>query len=300
LSPTVPEKPAPPKPPVAHDEPHFGFSLVREAASQWSAHNAPRLGAALAYYAILSLAPTLVFMVEVFGWLFGEDRVRGQVFWQVREMVGEQSAAVILSLLEGAHRPKGLGATVLGSLTLLVGASGVFVELRDTLNYIWDVPPRGHSAIRTIMLDRFFSFAMVLGIGFFLAISLVASAILQAWRPAPGFSVPASANSIISFLITTFLFAVIYRVIPEVRVEWLDVFIGSAITAVLFEGGKQLIGFYLSTAAIGSAYGAAGSLVALLVWVYYSAQIFLYGAEFTHVYAQSRRPVIPPALPPNG
>jgi membrane protein len=272
------------------------FGLFREAAVHWSNHNAPRLGAALAYYSVLSLAPILILLVALAGRFFGDQTVRGQVYWQIRQVTGEQSAAVVLSLLEGAQRPKGFVPGLLGLITLMVGASGVFVELRDALNYIWSAPPREHSAWRTILRDRFFSFAIVLGIGFLLAVSLVASSVVHALEPdiiSPG-RIPSWVNLSVTFVGTWFLFAVIYRIVPEVRVDWTDVVIGSAITAVLFSIGKSLIGLYLGKAAVGSAYGAAGSLVALLVWVYYSAQIFLYGAEFTHVYASSRRPVPDP------
>jgi membrane protein len=184
---------------------------------------------------------------------------------------------------------------LLGFLTLLIGSSGVFLELRDTLNYIWDAPPRPSSGIGELVRDRIFSFALVLGLGLLLTLSLAFSAIVQAagaWSgrflaiPAPILEV---INFLITFIITSFLFALIYRVIPEVRVEWSDVVIGAIITAALFTGGKFLIGLYLGKAGVGSAYGAAGSLVILLVWVYYSAQIFIYGAEFTHVWARRRR-----------
>jgi membrane protein len=265
--------------------------LFVEAGRQWYRHNAPRLGASLAYYTVFSLAPTLVILVAICGRFFGDEAVRRQVYWEIHEVAGEQSATVILSLLGGARSQRGLIASLLGLLTLLIGASGVFVELRDTLNYIWEAPPRRSSGWRTALQDRIFSVAIVFGIGVLLAISILAGAVFQALKPelAVRNPVPAMTNGVVTFLITALLFAIIYRVIPDVHVEWADVAIGSLITALLFAFGRFLIGLYLSEAAVGSAYGAAGSLVALLAWVYYSAQIFLYGAEITHVYARSRR-----------
>lgn len=264
--------------------------LFTSAASQWSKHNAPRLGAALAYYAVLSLAPLLVLIVAVCGAFFGDSAVRGQVYWQVSQAVGPQSAAVIQSLLTGIRQP--VGVNVAAAMVLLMGASGVFVELRDALNYIWDAPPNTGSGFWLFIRDRFFSFAMVLTVGFLLALSLGASALIHLFGNRTDIHFPiamvAAGNLLVSFLVKVFLFALIYRVVPEVRVHWRDVVIGAVLTAALFEVGAFLTALYLGKAGIGSAYGAAGSLVAMLVWVYYSAQVFLYGAELTHVYAISR------------
>jgi membrane protein len=277
------------------------WGLFREAASQWSRHNAPRLGAALAYYTILSLAPTVVVIVAIAGFAFGESAVRGQVYTQFRDTMGDRGAAAIQALLRAAHRPAaGITASALGFLTLLVGASGVFMELRDTLNYIWDAPPAPGFGIKAFIRHRFFSFAMVLGIGFLMMVSLTLSAIVQAagdwlalYVPVPA-SVLEALNFLATFLATTLLFALIYRFLPDVRVDWEDVVIGSVITAALFAAGKFLIALYIGTAGVGSAYGAAGSLVVILVWVYYSSQIFLYGAEITRAYARQKlsRPAI--------
>jgi membrane protein len=265
--------------------------LLGDAGSQWMKHNAPRLGAALAYYAVLSLAPMLILAVAVCGFFFGEAVVRGEVYWQVSQAVGTQSAAVIQSLLTGIHQPAGVNVAAL--LVLLFGASGVFVELRDALNYIWDVPQKSGSGLLLFLHDRFFSFAMVIVSGFLLALSLIASELFHVFsnRTELHFSaaVLANVNFLLAFLAKAFLFALIYKVVPELRIQWKDVVIGATLTAALFEIGAWLISIYLGKAGIGSAYGAAGSLVALLVWIYYSAQVFLYGAELTHVYAQSRR-----------
>jgi membrane protein len=268
--------------------------LIRDAALQWSRHNAPRLGAALAYYTVLSLAPMLIVVVAACGYFFGEQAVRGQLYWQISQTVGTQSAAIVESLLTGTQRHAGEGsASLLGAAILLVGASGVFVELRDTLNYIWDAPPNTGSGVLVFIRDRFFSFAMLLTVGFLLGLSLAANALAHLFAGNAGLhfsaSVLAAGNFIVAFFVKAFLFALIYRVMPEARVEWRDVVMGAIVTAILFEAGDFLITYYLGKAGIGSAYGAAGSLVALLVWVYYSAQIFLYGAELTHVYALSRR-----------
>ena len=269
--------------------------LLRTAASEWSRHNAPRLGAALAYYTVLSLAPTLVIVAAIGGLLYGEQAVRGELYWQIRDVVGTDTAAVVETLLKSAHSPgAGTLAGFLGFAALLVGASSAFVELRDALNYIWDAPPRASSGAWDLVRNRFFSFLMVLGVGFLSLVSLALSASTQAVEsysskfiafPAPALE---AGNFVLTFVVTSFLFALIYRIVPEVPVGWQDVAIGSILTAGLFAIGKALIGFYLGKAAVGSPYGAAGSLVVLLVWVYYSAQIFLYGAELTHVVAVRR------------
>jgi len=272
------------------------WRLIRDAALQWSRHNAPRLGAALAYYTVLSLAPILILVVQVCGFFFGEQAVRGQIFWQISQTVGSQSAAIVESLLSGIHDLSGSpAASVFGAAILLVGASGVFVELHDALNYIWDAPPDKGSGLLTFIRDRVFSFVMVMTIGFLLALSLAASALFRALNSDVGVYLPdpvmAAGSFLLPFAVKTLLFALIYRVIPDVRVDWRDVGIGAILTAALFEAGDYFVTFYLGKANIGGAYGAAGSLVALLVWIYYCAQIFLFGAELTHVYAKRRRVV---------
>jgi membrane protein len=283
------------------------WHLFRDAGLQWSRHNAPRLGAALAYYTVLSLAPILILVVEVCGFFFGAQEVRDQVYYQISQTVGTQSATVVETLLSGIHGLSGSpSAVIFGAFVLLVGASGVFVELREALNYIWDAPASKGSGILLFVRDRFFSFAMVLTVGFLLALSLAVSALARAFSSGSDLhfsaSVLAAGSFFLSFAVKAFLFALIFRVIPEVRVDWKDVAIGALLTGALFEAGAYLITFYLGSAEIGLAYGAAGSLVALLVWIYYSAQIFLYGAELTHVYAKSRRPVSsaprPSSVPP--
>lgn len=271
------------------------LSVFKQAAVQWSKHNAPRLGAALAYYTILSLAPLLVVIVAIAGYAFGEEAVRGHIYWQIKDLIGSESAVVVQTLLKAAHRPAaGVWATIIGFAVLLAGASGVFLELRDTLNYIWEVPVKEGGGFMTILRYRFFSFALVLGIGFLMMVSLALSALIQAagTLASQHISIPPPVlegiNIVVTFLVTSFLFALIYRIIPEAPIEWEDVITGSVVTSALFAAGKFLIGLYIGKAGVGSAYGAAGSAIVLLVWVYYSSQIFLYGAEFTHVYAQRR------------
>ena len=277
--------------------PHLGLraSYFRKAASDWMDHNDTSQGAAIAFYTVLSLAPLLVVAVAVAGLFFGQDAVRGHVFWQLRNLLGDQAAATIQSLLKAAYRPAaGIAASIVGFFVLLLGASGVFLQLRQTLNYIWGVDPNIDSGVLGLLRSRVFSFAMVLGIGFLLVVSLAMSAIIVAIGTyASGFiSIPAPvlgiASFVITFCVTAFLFALIYKIVPETRIEWEDVAIGAIFTSLLFDAGKVVIGIYLGKASVGSAYGAAGSLVVLLFWVYYSAQVFLYGAEFTHVYAVAR------------
>jgi membrane protein len=275
---------------------HLRWHLFKEAAEKWSQHNAPRLGAALAYYTALSLAPLVVAVVAVSGLVFGDDVVRDRLYWQIQPVIGSQAADVVRQILKDAHQPgAGILASTVGFIVLLSGASGVFIELRDTLNYIWDVPPSKSTGLWGLLRYRFFSFAMVLGIGFLLMVSLTLSAVIQALGAFATRHIPIPAagmetvNFALSFIVTSILFALIYKVIPEVSNTWRDVSVGAVITAALFTAGKFAIGFYLGRAGVGSAYGAAGSLMVLLVWVYYSSQVFLYGAEFTYVYAKSLR-----------
>jgi membrane protein len=272
----------------------FKWSLFQRAAAQWSDHDAPRLGAALAYYTVLSLAPVLVLAVAVSSRLFGADAARGQLYWQIKDAVGNDGARAIQTLLKSANKPsQSTVASIVGFCVLLISSSGVFMELRDMLNLVWDAPkPTG--GIWSLLRKQFFSFAMVLGLEFLLIVSLAAGAIIQAAgtfashhisMPAP---VLESINFTIIFIASTLLFALIYKLIPDVAIEWGDVGIGAVVTAVLFAVGKFALGLYLRKAGVGSAYGAAGSVIVLLVWVYYSAQILIFGAEFTHVYAGYR------------
>ncbi len=270
------------------------WSLFQAAGIAWFAHDAQRLGAALAYYTIFSLAPLLLLFVSIAGILFGEDAVRGEIYWQIRAVAGHEGAAFIQQLLKGArmHPTSNILAAILGFTMIVVGASSVFGELRDDLNYIWDVPAPQESVWRGMLRYRIFSFALVLGSGLLITASLSLSVAIQAAEKyASGYiRIPPllleAANAGGTFLATTLLFGLVYTILPERRVPWRDVAVGSVVTAVLFTAGKSLVAIYLGRSGVGSLYGAAGSLVVLLVWVYYSAQIFLFGAEFTHVYSQ--------------
>lgn len=269
------------------------WRLIKETASKWNDLNAPRLGAALAFYTTLSMAPLLVVCVSIAGLAFGAKAAGSQIVWQIQTVIGQQGGEVIESVLLDAAKPAhGIFAAAVGVFMLLFGASGVFGELRDSLNYVWGVKCAASGGWLGMVKYRFFSFAMVLGIGFLLLVSLVLSAAIAAagkfldrYLPAPE-AVLHLGSIVISFLAVTVLFALLYKVVPDVRIEWQDVWIGAAVTSLLFSVGKLLIGLYLGKAGVGSAYGAAGSLVAFLVWVYYSAQIFFLGAEFTHTFAE--------------
>ena len=270
------------------------WSLLKQTVSKWSDINAPRLGAALAYYTTLSIAPLLVICIGIAGLVFGQQAAQGQVVYQLQDLIGPQAGAVIQSLLQHASsRSSGIIATVLGVFLLLFGASSVFGELRDALNLVWGIKTVStSSALVGLVKYRFFSFAMVLGIGFLLVVSLLMSAALAAVAKFLGGFLPAPeavlhiANLLFSFVSVTVLFALLYKFVPDARIEWQDVWIGAAVTSLLFSIGKMLIGLYIGKASVGSAYGAAGALVVFLVWVYYSAQIFFLGAEFTHAFAE--------------
>jgi len=268
------------------------WALVKETFSHFFASNAPRLGAALAYYTVFSMAPLLVVVISIAGIAFGREAAQGQIVWQIQNLVGPEGAKAIQALLVATQKPaSGAVATGVGLIVLFFGASGVFLELRDSLNLLWGVRTPG-AGFRGLVLSRFFSFAMVLAVGFLLLVSLVLSAVLAALGKYLGTYLPLSEGVlhlltlVISFIVFTALFALLYKVVPDLPVAWGDVLIGAAVTSLLFSLGKFGIGFYLGKAAVGSAYGAAGSLVVFLAWVYYSAQIFFLGAEFTHLYSK--------------
>lgn len=270
------------------------WGIFRAAAKAWSEHNAQRLGAALACYSILSVAPLLLILVSISGLVLARNAIQGEIYWQIRAVAGSQVAAFIQELLNGManHATTGIAAGVLGFIMWLVGASAVFLELYDDLNYIWDIRIPQGSTIGDVVRNRLFAFGLVIGTGLLFTLSLAANVAIQTAEkyvlgivniPAAVF---ATANFLASFFAPVVLFGLIYTVLPARRVAWTDAAVGSLITAVLFAIGKWLVGLYLISAGVGSLYGAAGSVVILLVWVYYSAQIFLLGAEFTHVYSE--------------
>ena len=269
--------------------------LIKETVKEWSEDNAARLAAALAYYTIFSVPPLLIIVLAIAGQVFDQEVAQQQLLNQVVSLVGSGGEAVgtaLETILDNVSRPEGsLIAIIIGIITLFFGASGVFGELHGALNTIWEVTPRGGRGILGTIKDRFFSFTMVLGIGFLLLVSLILSTTLSVvgdfftglW---PGTVILMQIfNQIVSFGVITVLFALIYKVIPDVEIGWRDVGIGAAATALLFTLGKYLIGLYLGNTAVASTYGAAGSLIVILVWVFYSAQILFLGAEFTQVYA---------------
>jgi membrane protein len=278
------------------------FELFKQTFKEWSEDKAARLAAALAYYTIFAIAPLLVIIIAVVGLIFGRAAVQGEIVNRISGTVGPQSAALIQNMIASASRPSaGIIATVIGVVMLLLGATGVFAQLQDALNTIWEVAPRPGRSIWAMLRDRGWTFAMVLGIGLIFMLSLVISAALSALSGALGgvtSGVPAIwqvVNQVVSFGLITLLFALIFKYLPDVRIQWRDVWAGAAFTALLFTIGKYLLGLYLGRSSVSSAYGAAGSLVVILLWIYYSAQILFLGAEFTQVYARRTGKRIVPA-----
>jgi membrane protein len=268
-------------------------SLLFATYKEWSEDDAPHIGAALAFYTILSLAPLLVVMIAIAGWVLGQKAVSGQLMTQIQGMVGSEGAKAIQEMLKAASNPKqGIAASALGLLTLLFGAASVLGELRLALNRIWKVPKPEEEGVAGIIKNQSRLLGLVLGCGFLLLVSLVLSATLaaagkfmQSALPAPAFMFEA-VNFVVSLAVLAGVFAAIFKYIPSVNVPWGDVLLGAGVTSILFTLGKFLIGLYLGKASIGSTFGAAGSLVIVLVWVYYSSQILFFGAEFTHVYSK--------------
>ena len=282
--------------------------LMTESFESWSKHKAPRLGASLAFYTLLSLTPLLLVVVAVVGLVFGHTTAQHEVVKQVQMLVGTQGAEAIDALLKGSKSSaQGIIATAVGLITLLFSASGVMIELRDALNTIWEIPTKSVAGIRskifTYTRDRLLSFAMVLSVGFLLVVSLAISSWIAALGVISASILPSTeallhiGNLLISFLLISGVFAAIYKVMPDVRLEWRDVVFGGAVTSFLFTVGKFVLGMYLGKASIASSYGAFASIVVLVIWVYYSGQIFFFGAEFTRSFANcyGSRPLDKPA-----
>jgi membrane protein len=278
--------------------------VLKRAAIKWNRDDCLMLGAALAYYTVFSLAPVLVIAIAVAGALFEEEAAQGEIVGQIRALVGEEGATAIQSLIESASRQEaGALATLIGLAVLLFGSTSAFSQLQSALNRIWEVEPDTHSGIWDMVRARFLSFTAVLGTGFLLSVSLVLSAAGAAfgrygwgWMPAIG-RLLELADFLGSMLVHTLLFAMIFKLLPDAAIRWRDVWVGGGVTAGLFFVGKLVIGLYLGTSEVGAAYGAAGWVILILAWVYYSAQIVLFGAEFTRAYALESRPTSPP-LPP--
>jgi membrane protein len=268
-------------------------SILRETVADWSEDGAPQLAAALSYYTIFSLAPLLVVIISVAGLVFGREAVQGELVSQIEGLVGRQGGQAIEKLIGHAYQPaKGVIAAVIGMAVLLLGATGVLIQLQNSLNTIWEVTPPPRSGVWAFVRTRLLSFVFVLGIGFLLLVSLVISATLNAIQGFASGMIPGGetlwlvVNFAVSIALVSLLFALMFKFLPDTSVAWSDVWVGAVMTALLFTIGKFLVGLYLGRAAVGSAYGAAGSLVIILVWVYYSAQILFFGAELTQVYAR--------------
>ena len=266
-------------------------ALIKETVSQWTEDEASRLAASLALYTLLSIAPLLVVAVAVAGLALGDEAARGQIGHQLATVVGPQAGQSIESLVANAKTPSsGIVSSVVGLIVGLFGASGVFGELQSALNRIWEVKPKPGRGIRGVLRDRFFSFSMVMGVAFLLLVSLVVSAALATLS---GFfegvvELPLLwevVNGVVSLAVTSVLFALIFKLVPDVKLAWRDVWVGGVVTALLFSIGRVALAWYVGRGATVSPFGAAGSLVALIVWVYYSAQILFLGAEFARVYA---------------
>jgi len=273
----------------------FGFgwlwSICKRTAKAWNDDRIPLYGAALAFYSVLSIGPVLLIIMSVAGLVFGHDATSGYMIGQLRRLIGEQGAGAIEDILLHSRNPaKSLLATAIGVGTLLFSATGFFGQLQQALNTIWKVP-EARTGMFDVVKKRLLSFGLIAGICLLLLFSLVVSAGIEAFTATfngylPDVVLPAT-NFVVSLVVTTLLFAMTFRILPDVDIRWSDVWVGAVITALLFALGKYLIGFYLGRSAFASTYGAAGSLIALLTWVYYSAQIFFLGAEFTKVYAEA-------------
>jgi membrane protein len=272
------------------------WPLIKLSVLSWRKDYASSMGGALAYYTLFSIAPVLIIVIAVAGFFLGPEAARGEIVTQLRGLLGDDGAAAVQGLLESASQPEeGLVATITGFVLLLLGATTVFAELQSDLDRIWRAPaPQAISGVWALLRARLLSFSMVLVLAFLLLVSLVVSAALAAlgnWWGGwfEGWAIVLEVlNFLVSFAITTGLFAMIYKLLPRADIAWRDVWIGAAVTALLFAIGKFLIGLYIGRSGIASGFGAAGSFVVLLVWVYYSTQIFLLGAEFTWVYAHER------------
>jgi membrane protein len=268
-------------------------SLGKETVTRWIEDKASTLAAALAYYALFSLAPLVLIAVAVAGLVFGQQAAEGGLYTQLDDLVGDAGAQALQSLVAHMHRQQGGGiaATIVGLATLLFGATGVFAQMQDSMNTIWKAKPPTTNGIVEFLRVRLVSFSMVLGTGFLLLVSLLLSAAIAALGDYLGTFLPGGAavghalNATVSLAVVTALFAMIYKILPDTPVAWRDVWLGALVTSFLFTIGKFGIGFYLGKASVASSYGAAGSVVVLLIWVYYSAMILYFGAEFTHVYS---------------
>lgn len=277
----------------------FGRILV-DAGSAWNADNTLTMGAALAYYSVFSISPLLIIVLSITGYFF-KGQSAGYIQAQMAGLIGENAANVIASTITAVNQSEhGLAATLIGVFILFVGASGVFVQLQDSMNRIWGVTTKPGHFVKHLLKQRLASFAMIFGVSFLLLVSLLVSAALAAITGYFNYLLPSgefmwnALNVIISFGIVTLVFAATYKLVPDVHIDWKDVWVGALVTAALFTLGKSLIGFYLGRTGTGSAFGAAGSILVVLAWVYYTSQILFFGAEFTKVYSEEHRSTIQP------
>lgn len=280
------------------------WGLLKATISQWRRDQTSLMAAALAYYTVFSLAPLLIIVIAIAGAVFGEQVAKSELVMQIQSAIGKDAAQLIQTAIENASQldpSQGTIPTVINSGALLFGATIVFAQLQTSLNRIWEVQPKPGNSIKLFLRKRLLSFSMVLAIAFLLLVSLVISTLLVILGDylrglVPGFTyLWQIINFLVSFGIVTLLFAMMFKILPDAKIAWSDVWVGAVITAVLFDIGKFLLGFYLSKAGLGSAYGTAGSLVIILTWVFYSAQILFLGAEFTQVYARRLGKEIVPA-----
>lgn len=270
------------------------WAITKETSSEWLNDSCPKLAAALSFYTMIAMAPLLVLLVSMSSLVIGHSEARQHVVQQIAELIGAKGAHTIESMLVSVRSSKaGLGAAIAGIVTFLIGATGVFVELKDSLNLIWKIDLSAkRSVIKSIFKERMISFVMILGVGLLLVTSLVASAFLTAMTRNLGDLLPgikffwALVHFVLSLVLTTLLFAMLFKFLPSIKLYWRDVWMGSFLTALLFTIGKSIIGAYLGRGSFGDVYGAAGSFVVILLWVYYSAQIFFWGAEFTQIYTR--------------
>jgi len=275
--------------------------LLKTTFSEWQEDQVPVLAAALAYYTVFSLAPLLIIVIAVLGIFFGQGEAQEQLVNQLQSLFGQDVAQTIQTMIEERSQSGGnVAASIVGFLLVIVGATGVFTQLQNALNQIWGVEPDPESGIWNLIRVRLLSLGMILVIGFLLLVSLVLSAVLSAFGDMLSASLPGGdllwqgLNFVISLGVITLLFALIFKYLPDIKIRWRDLWVGAGVTALLFVIGKSLIGLYLGSSAVASSYGAAGSLVVLLLWVFYSAQIVLFGGEFTQVYAKRRGEGIAP------
>ena len=294
-----PDKSIPPQPRFEHTSASWigrQWQIFLAAANAWIDDYAPSMGAALSYYTLFSLAPLLVLIIAIAGMVFGQDAAQGAIIAQLQGIMGEEGATAVQGLLQAAREPStGTVASIVGGFLLLLGATAIFAELQTDLDRIWEVPAKQKpSGLWGWLRSRVLSFGLVLGLAFMLMLSLVVSAALAAtseWLGGGGATesiVTSLMNFLVSFALFTVLFAMIYKIMPTVKISWHDVWMGAAVTALLFNVGKSLIGLYLAKSSVASGFGAAGSFVILVAWFYYSSQIFLFGAEYTWVYANSK------------